>query len=147
MENKVKGVFHCDYLIKEFEDMKRHLEVFKKLKKNWNSYGAKPIDPKAIELAEITAIYIIDYLVNCESYCIAPTAEGGVAIQIDLDCGIDESDKYCPRLKKLLLIEIYKDEIRIFLFDDIRKESKMETFAQMISLFEIKKYLEDFFEL
>ena len=76
------------------------LDEFKSLEENWDSYGAQPISPKAIDRAK-------DLLRVCSPPCfIAPLADGGVQLEWE-----------CPDANRRAEVEVNaegKAEIEVF---------------------------------
>jgi hypothetical protein len=73
------------------------LHSLRVLKKNWNSYGARPIDPAILSAAEdfLNRLSSLDLL----SPSIVPTTQGGVQLEwhdrgVDLEIELLSPDKY-----------------------------------------------------
>lgn len=59
-------------------ERKERILSFKKLKKNWDSYGAEPISKENIALA----LKISDFLGD-EDYFVAPTPSDGISFELN----------------------------------------------------------------
>lgn len=121
------------FIAEAYGEAEETINSFRELDKNWDSYKAKSIDPDAIELAKIIVKYIIDFLVEFP-FAIFPTADGGISLQIEFV--EDRQD-----ISRMLLIDIYKDKIKLFLQDDTTETSEFKKITQIKDLVEIKNYL------
>ena len=121
------------FIAEAYGEAEETINSFRELDKNWDSYKAKPIDPDAIELAKIIVKYVIDFLVEFP-FAIFPTADGGISIQIEFV--EDRQD-----ISRMLLIDIYKDKIKLFLHEDTTETSEFKKITQIKDLVEIKNYL------
>lgn len=77
-------------IVEELQPALERLEEFKTLREDWDSYGAVPISPKAIDIArELAAEIVSKHALSIRpagySFDVVPTPDGGVQLEWDVD--------------------------------------------------------------